>query len=311
MNDKPPIAKTELGRQDQPMVGLIHRASVALAKKFLPDPMALGLKENIVIRQAPTEAQIKKHKMTVETFEGRPVFVFDQPKNGEPLLYFCHGGGFITGMFKEYYEAVARLQKKIGIPVICADYPMPPETDAQGLLDFNLACFRNVRETYPDSPIIISGDSAGGHMTLTLTQALTKTEREAVSAIFPLFAVVDMSREDEGEPYHKEEALLKKKNMAGVRDRFIGDFDSKNPLISPIYGELSNLPPVHIYSADKDPLYQDSLDLEAAFKASGQEYTHHIFEGYGHDFILFFPTPDGAKGLAKLAAHMRASLDLN
>ncbi len=290
------------------MVGLIHRTSVALAKKFLPDPMALGLKENIVIRQTPTDGQIKKHNITVETFQDRPVFVFDAPKNGAPLLYFCHGGGFITGMFKEYYEAVGRLQKKVGIPVICADYPMPPETDARGLLDFNLACFRHVRETYPDSPIIISGDSAGGHMTLTLTQALTPKEREAVSAIFPLFAVTDMSRPFDDAPYHKEEALLKKKNMAGVRDRFIGAFDKKDPIISPLYGDMNNLPPVHIYSADKDPLYQDCLDLEAAFKANGQEHTHHIFEGYGHDFILFFPTPDGKKGLARLAGHMRASL---
>jgi len=293
------------------MPGFIHRTSVALAKKYLPDPMALGLQENIVIRQEPTGGQIKKHKMTIETFQDRPVYVFGKPVNGEPILYFCHGGGFITGMFKQYYDAVGRLRKKVGIPIICADYPMPPETDAKGLLDFNLACFRNVRETYPDSPIIISGDSAGGHMTMTLTQGLSSDERKAVSAIFPLFAVVDMSRPQSDEPYHKEEALLKQKNMKGVRDRFIGDFESNNPVVSPIFGDLTGLPPVHIYSADKDPLYEDSLDLEAAFKANGQEHTHHIFKGYGHDFILFFPTPDGTKGLNRLAMHMRASLGLN
>lgn len=293
------------------MVGLIHRISVALARKTLPDPMALGLRENIVIRQKPTDGQIKKHKMTVETFQDRPVFVFDSPVNGEPLLYFCHGGGFVTGMFKQYYDAVARLQNKVGIPVICADYPMPPETDAKGLLDFNLACFRNVRENYPDSPVIIAGDSAGGHMTMTLTQALSTKERKAVSAIFPLFPAVNMGREQSDEPFHKEEALLKKKNMQGVRDRFIGSFDPSDPIVSPIYGELKDLPPVHIYSADKDPLYEDSLDLEAGLKANGQEHTHHIFEGYGHDFILFFPTPDGIRGLARLANHMRESLGLN
>lgn len=292
------------------MPSLIHRISVSAAKKFLPDPMALGLKENIVIRQAPTSKQIKKLHIKTETFQERPVFVFSEPINGSPLLYFCHGGGFITGMFKEYYEAVGRLQKKIDMPVICPDYPMPPETDARGLLDFNLACFRNVRDTYPDSPIIIAGDSAGGHMTLTLTQALSPKERSAVSAIFPLFAVADMSREDDGQPYHKEEALLKKKNMPGVRDRFIGEFDPANPIISPLYGKMSGLPPVHLYSADKDPLYQDSLDLETKFKTTGQDHTHHIFEGYGHDFILFFPTPDGTRGLSRLAAHMRQSLGL-
>lgn len=291
------------------MPGLIHRSAIAFIRKFpLPDPFALGLKENIVIRQDPTNGQIIKHNITIETFQEQPVYVYGKPTNGEPILYFCHGGGFITGMFKQYYDAVGRLHKKLGHPVICADYPMPPETTAQGLLDFNLACFRNARESYPDSPILIAGDSAGGHMTMTLTQALSKKEREAVSAIFPLFPVVDMRREQDDEPYAKEEVLLHKKNMDGVRARFVGDFDLANPIISPICGELTDLPPVHIYSADKDPLHIDSLDLAAAFKKSGQAHTHHVFNGFGHDFFLFFPTPDGTKGLRRLTDHMNAVL---
>jgi len=200
------------------MPGLLHNLTIAIARRFpIPDPMALGLEQNIVIRQAPTARQIKKHELTKFNFQGSDVFHFGKPINGEPLLYFCHGGGFITGLFKEYFDGIGRLRKKLDLPIICADYPMPPETDAQGLLDFNLACFRHVRETYPDSPVIISGDSAGGHMTMTLTQALSKEEREAVPAIFPLFAVVDMRRDQDDEPFEKEEVLLKKKNMEGVR----------------------------------------------------------------------------------------------
>lgn len=270
----------------------------------------MALEKNIVVRQDPSQGQLRKYNMSIETFDNRPVYHFGQPKNGDPILYFCHGGGFVTGLFKQYYDGVGRLQKSLKVPVICADYPMPPETDAQGLLDFNLACFRHVRKTYPDSPIIIGGDSAGGHMTMTLAQALTAEEREDVAGIFPLFAVVDMRREDDGEPYHKEEVLLHKENMEGVRSRFVGDFDRSNPIISPITGEVTGLPPVHIYSADKDPLYQDSLDLATKCREFGQDHTHHIFEGYGHDFILFFPTPDGKRGLKRVTDHMRRCLGL-
>lgn len=291
------------------MPGLIHRSVIGLIRKFpLPDPMELGLKENIVIRQDPTNSQLKKHNITVETFRDRPVFVYGQPVNGEPILYFCHGGGFVTGMFKQYFDAVGRLYKKLGHPVMCADYPMPPETSAKGLLDFNLACFRDMRERYPESPVLIAGDSAGGHMTMTLTQALSKQERQAVSAIFPLFPAVDMRRENNDQPFEKEEVLLHKKNMEGVRNRFVGDLDNADPVVSPICGELTGLPPVHIYSADKDPLHVDSVDLEAALKKNGQPHSHHVFKGYGHDFILFFPTPDGLKGLSRVTEHMRAAL---
>ncbi len=271
--------------------------------------MALGLKENIVIRQDPTPRQIKNNNMTTESFLNRPVFVFGEPVNGNPILYFCHGGGFVTGMFKQYYDAVGRIHRNLGHPVICPDYPMPPETSAQGLLDFNLACFRNVRSRYPDSPILISGDSAGGHMTLTLTQALEQDERDTVTAIFPLFPVSDMRKPQDDEPFHREEVLLHKKNMEGIRARFVGEFKRDDPIISPICGDLTNLPPVHIYSADKDPLYGDALELEAAFKANGQDHSHYVFEGYGHDFILFFPTPDGRRGLNRLTDHMRATLE--
>lgn len=290
------------------MPGLIHNLAIAFLRKFpLPDPIGMGLKDNSVIRQAPSEKQIRKGEIVISDFNGSAIYQFGQPVNGEPVLYFCHGGGFVTGMFKQYYDAMMRLRKEIGTPIICPDYPMPPETDARGVVDFTLAHFRSFRKQYPDSPIIISGDSAGGHLTLTLTQALSPEERKAVSAIFPLFPVTDMRRSPLDIEFCKEEVLLYQDVMEGVGHRFVGEFDKADPIVSPICGELSGLPPVHLYSADKDPLYLDSKDLEAAMKISGQDHTHHVFEGFGHDFILFFPTPDGVKGLRRVARHMKAS----
>jgi len=266
------------------MPGLIHRSVVGLLRVFpLPDPMGLGLEKNIVIRQDPTDKQIKKHHISLSEFQGHKVYNFGALKNGEPILYYCHGGGFITGLFRQYYDAIGRLQKAVRAPITCLDYPMPPETDAQGLLDANIAYFRQIRQDFPDSPIIISGDSAGGHMTLTLAQTLTPKERETISAIFPLFPVTDMSREPGSVIFHKEEVLLHEENMPGIRDRFIGAFSKRDPIISPLYGDLSGLPDTHVYSGSKDPLYQDSLDLEAGLTKSGQIHSHHVFEGYGQN----------------------------
>lgn len=289
------------------MPGLIHNLTIALLKIFpLPDPMALGLSKKIVVRQDPTKRQIRKYNISTDSFEGQNVYTYGPPKNGEPLLYYCHGGGFISGMIGVYYDAVGRLNHRLGAPIICPDYPMPPETDAHGVVKYTAAHFRKILAEYPDSPIIISGDSAGGHLTMALTQALTAEERSRVSAIFPLFPGVNWNPDKKME-FHKQEVLLKEELMGDIAARFMGEFEFSDPVVSPIYGDLTGLPTVHIHSGDKDPLYGDSVALEEKLKQTGQPHSHTVHKGYGHDYFLFFPTPDGRRALKDYAEQMKAA----
>ena len=59
---------------------------------------------------------------------------------------------------------------------------------------------------------------------------------------------------------HKEEVLLKEDIMRGAGERFVGELDPQDPVISPVFGEMSGLPPVHLYSADRDPLHGGAFD---------------------------------------------------
>lgn len=289
------------------MPSLHHKLFIAFLRRFpIPDPIALGLNKNIVVRQAPTERQIKRYEISSSEFDGQPVWTFGTPKDGEPILYFCHGGGFVTGMFSAYYTGVSRLQRYLSYPVICPDYPMPPETDARGVVEFTWAHFKQVCESYPNSPLIIAGDSAGGHLSLTLSQSLSPDQLQNVAAIFPLFPSVDMRRDVATDmTFHKEEILLHEDPMHGLGERFVGTLEKDDPVVSPILGDFTHVPPIHIYSSDRDPLFPDAVDLKTVLDKIGHPATHHIFEGYGHDFVLFFPTLDSRRGLKRIADHIK------
>jgi len=184
---------------------------------------------------------------------------------------------------------------------------MPLETDAQGMRDWTLAHFLQLRQDFPDSPIILAGDSAGANLILALTQALSQTDRANVPSVFLLYGWFNLDRISQDYPVNKEEVLLSADLIPKTAIRFAGDMPLNDPSISPIFGKLNDLPELHIVSADKDMLYQDSIDLEQKATDAGVKVQHTTHYGYGHDFWLF-PTPDGNKAVKALAEDMKATV---
>ena len=172
---------------------------------------------------------------------------------------------------------------------------------------WTLAHFRNVLDSYPNSPIIVAGDSAGSNLTVALAQGLNADERARINALFVLYAWLDLTRVEADYPNNKEEVLLRADLIPLASERFAGDTPLDDPMISPLYGEVGNLPHIHVITGDKDMLHQDSLDFLKRVKNKGGsiDVTNHT--GYGHDFWLF-PTPDGARETRNMAALMKASL---
>ncbi len=271
---------------------------------LVPNPMKKALDTGRVIRQRPSDKHVKKFDLRTEQFEGSPVYNYGVPNDGDPILYYCHGGGYVIGMLEPYFDLTGNLYKALQFPVIVPEYPMPLEIDALSMRQWVLNHFNSVLENYPKSPIILAGDSAGANMALALAQELPKNRRKSIAGLYMLFSWLDLRRGEADYPEHKEEVLLHREYMEGVTDRFRGDLAAADPRISPIFGALDQLPPMRIISADRDMLYEDSTELDRLMSAGNYPYTHHTYEGYGHDFWMF-PSSDGRKAISKITANMK------
>lgn len=289
------------------MPGFVHNVVLSLVRRFGPDVMADAVDKGIVAREPLAAKLAKKHHIVESSFQNYRVFTYGVPTDGQPVLVYLHGGGFVLGMTQVHFEVLGRLHKGTGIPLIAPDFPLPPETDAHSVVAWTTAHLRSIMTEFPNSPIVLAGESAGGHLVLATAQALDASERSRLQALFPLFGVFDLTNDPSAMKIEKEEVLLKAETMRRVLARFVGDANREDPVISPILGSLDDLPPVHLFSADKDPLHDDSMALQERLQAVDAKHTHHIFPGYGHVFF-FFPTPDGNRGMKTIVDAMRQAL---
>ncbi len=286
------------------MPGFIHNFVLsAIRWGLVPNPMQKAVDGGFVFRQEPTNKHRKKFNITTETFQDHSVHIYGIPKDGDPILYFCHGGGFVSGMFKSYYDTLGSLYRAVGCPVIAPDYPMPIETDAVSMRVWVLAHFKTIRKAYPNSAIIMGGDSAGANMALRIAQELGTSAKKDITALYILYGWLDLTRREANYPNHKEEVLLDATYMDRVTDRFRGDISADDPRISPLFGDMGDLPPVRIIAGDKDMLFAESLALIMRLRDEGHDFTHKIYNGYAHDFWLL-PTPDGRRALREMAEMM-------
>ena len=288
------------------MPSLIHKFVLSLLRRgVIPNAMKKALLKGYVFRQAPTDTYCKKYDVSLSEFQEWPVLTYGQPKDGDPILYYCHGGGYVAGMFKSYYDAIGPLYKALKLPIIVPDYPMPFEVDALSMRRWVSEHLASIKQTYPNSPIVLGGDSAGANMALALAQGLGKGASSDLKSLYLLFGWLDLRRGPEDYPDNYEEVILDPALTPKASERFRGDLPADDPRISPILGDLSHLPPVRIVTGDKDMLHDDSIELERRLTELGKDPVLTNYPGYSHDFWLL-PTPDGRRSLKNIARSIRA-----
>ena len=91
--------------------------------------------------------------------------------------------------------------------------------------------------------------------------------------------------------------------------RYVGATDPRLPGISPVYGDMSGLPPIIMQTAGDDPISADADRIEAACARSETALDHRRFDGLWHDFHLQVSLlPDARNAIADLAAKLRSHL---
>jgi epsilon-lactone hydrolase len=167
------------------------------------------------------------------------------------------------------------------------DYRLAPEHPfPAGLLDAQ-ACYRGLIE-HGVRQIAIVGDSAGGGLTLALL-SLFKTQ-EASGSVFPRAAVVLSPLTDltlSGRSWQSRAAAdpyFTRSQAASVVPLYLGTHDPKDPLASPLFGNLAGLPPIRVHVGDDETLLDDSLRYVERAVAAGVDARVDIWEGLPHVF---------------------------
>jgi len=170
------------------------------------------------------------------------------------------------------------------MPVISIDYRLAPEHPFPAAPEDCEAAARWVADNIPCTGLILSGDSAGGNLTVVTAMALRDDPASVpVIAQYPIYPAV--SAHNEWQSYHdfNEGFLLTREGM----DWFMAAYqlDANDRRGNPLEHDHSGMPPSLVVTASLDPLRDQGRAYAEALKAAGVPTVHREAEGSIHGYI--------------------------
>jgi acetyl esterase/lipase len=225
----------------------------------------------------------------------------------DAVLIYLHGGGYAIGSAKSHRHLVAALSAEAGIRSFLVDYRMAPEDPFPAAVDDALAVYRALLRDHAPTRLIIAGDSAGGGLVVSLMLAAKTAGLPQPGAGVCLSPWTDLtgragsltSRADV-DPSVTLVALDK------FADLYLGDADRETPLASPIFGDLSGLPPLLIQVGSDEILFDDAATLDERARAAGVASTFEVWDEMIHVWQRFFPVlQEGREANARIGEYIR------
>ena len=203
---------------------------------------------------------------------------------GAAILYF-HGGAYVVGSARAYQHFVGQVAARAKVAAFVPDYGLAPEHPFPAAVDEAQACYRGLVEK-GFGKIALAGDSAGGGLALVLLSLLVAKGRD-VSVLRPAGAAVmspwtdlalsGMSMETRAEA----DPLLTEESLASTARLYLGGHDPRDPLASPLFGDLAVLPPVRMHVGEDEVL---SIRYGERIESQGGTVQIHTWQGMTHVF---------------------------
>ncbi len=224
------------------------------------------------------------------------------PKNcdREKTLIYFHGGAFVGGMVKQQWNTMAKIGRLTGSQVIIPDYPLAPESNYKDAIAMVSKTYQRILKTTSVSEISFIGDSAGGGLMLSFAMLLRDQEMPLPSKLIALSPWVDASMNNpEAEKLEAVDPMISVPGLKRAGEMYANGTDTTNYLISPLYGKMKGLPPIHIFAGTHDILQPDEKIFADKAIAAGIETYYYEYPAMIHGW-MFLPIPEAKDAIKKI-----------
>jgi acetyl esterase/lipase len=256
------------------------------------DPTPEGIKK----LRAQTEKGGKMFGNLPEDVEVKPVTIgtmyaewMKLPlNNGQKAMLYFHGGMYVTGSPQSHRQHVYKFVKGSGINALVFDYRLSPEHPFPAALHDALAAYSYILEQgFDPQNIVFAGDSAGAGLCLATLLAIKDKRIALPVAAAVLSPWTDLMLTGNSYRINVNKCLSPKGSAENASKFYAGKTDKKNPFVSPLYGNLKGLPPLHISAGGNEILLDDSVQFAQKALAAGVEVTLRVEKGMCHCYPAF------------------------
>lgn len=240
-------------------------------------------------KQAPGRELHRIYDDAVPTSGGTvPVRVYlSEPDAAGTLVYF-HGGGWVMGTLDSFDNVARELAYYSGARVVSVDYSLAPENPYPAALHEAIDAIEWTAEQFPDEPLAVAGDSAGGNLATVAARKIQKRSTVGICVQLLMYPVTDS---DVNRASYLEEppvpTLLSGAEMSWFWDNYVPNAAARQSAeVSPLRAEsLAGMPPTVMILAGHDPLRDEGLAYARRLEEHGVPVELTMFKGMCHGFV--------------------------
>jgi monoterpene epsilon-lactone hydrolase len=232
--------------------------------------------------------------------------------DGQRVFLLLHGGAYNAGSPKTHRKMAANLSQATNMRVLVPDYRLAPEHPFPAAVkDALLAYGWLLSEGYNAEDIVVGGDSAGGGLALSMLLALREAGGTMPRAAVLLAPWTDLSCSSETyETLRDLDPIITRENLLQAAGWYAAHRDLTDPMASPLFADLSGLPPLLIHAGGDEVMVDDSRLLAERASAVGVPVTLKIFPGLWHVFHTASPeVPEASQAIAEIGDFVRAQFE--
>jgi epsilon-lactone hydrolase len=264
---------------------------------------------NAVMAQTPVPADVQQKPIEIGGIAGIQVTIAGN--ESENVILYFHGGVYAIGSAATSVPLVGALARRTGVKAITLDYRLAPEHPYPAAVDDARAAYEGLLKQGTDpGQIALAGESAGAGLAVATLLASREAGLPMPSCAYLMSPYADLTL--------SSETLIERQSLdpvltpEGLRVRapqYIAAADASDPLISPIFGDLSGLPPLLIQVGSHEILLGDALRLAGRAATSDVAVTLDVTPGVPHVFQGFAGLLDEADAaLDRASDFMKAQL---
>jgi len=276
-----------------------HNISQSFQSKLIQTAMGLiGMKKKIerkMITHGFAKEPAKIPKSILKTFKikkadhnGRNVWtIFSNDRKSDRIILYFHGGAYMSNLRTEHWSLVEKLIIKTGATIVVPDYPLTPEASCKETYEFIEGLFTGLKTEYPEKRIVLMGDSSGGGLALGFTQQLRDENREQPDQIIIFSPWLDASMCNPMlESLEKDDNLLSIAGLKSAGQKYAAELDLKDFRVSPIYGDLTGMCRISLFTGTRDLLNADAQKFKQLMKGQKIYFNYFEYPEMFHDWVI-------------------------
>jgi monoterpene epsilon-lactone hydrolase len=211
------------------------------------------------------------------------------PKDAaQGIILYLHGGGYISCSAATHRPITATLARLSRLRVFAANYRLAPESRFPAAIDDAVASYQwLIDQGHPAHTISLAGDSAGGGLVLALMLRVRDAGLPPPRSAVCFSAWTDLAGDgDSIRTNDRRDAMFRTENMPGFAAAYLGGQSPLDPYASPLYADLSGLPPVLLQVASTELLLDDSRRVDQKIRQAGGVSRLEIYDDLFHGWQM-------------------------